>query len=58
MEEPEINPLIAERVDKDVEDPAVRGFIADMLKIERTHLAKRGKQQEYEKAMSRRLKRG
>ena len=57
MEDPEINPLIVEMMEKDVKNPAVRGFIADMLRIERSHLAKRGKQQEYEKAMSRRLKR-
>ena len=56
MEDPEISPLIMEMVNRDVRDPSVRGFIVDMLRIERKYQYKRGKQQEYEKAMSRRLK--
>lgn len=56
MEDPEISPLIMEMVNRDVRDPSVRGFIVDVLKIERNYQYKRGKPQEYEKAMSRRLK--
>ena len=56
MEDPEISPLITEMVNRDVRDPSVRGFIVDVLRIERNYQYKRGKQQEYEKAMSRRLK--
>lgn len=56
MEDPEISPLIMEMVNRDIRDPSVRGFIVDMLKIERNYQYKRGKQQEYEKAMSRRLR--
>ena len=56
MEDPEISPLIVETVNRDVRDPVVRGFIFDMLRIEGSYRAKRGKQQEYEKAMSRRLR--
>ena len=56
MEDPEINPLIIEMVNRDVRDPSVRGFIVDVLRIELKHHNKRGKPQEYEKAMYRRLR--
>ena len=56
MEDPEISPIIKEAVRRYVEKPAVRGVIIDMLKIERTYSSKKRKQQEYEKAISRRLK--
>ncbi len=58
MERLEINRLIKEKLDECERDTDTRGFIEDILKIEKEHLAKRGKTDEYEKALAKYVRMG
>lgn len=47
-----INPLIKEKLYKDVKDQSLRDFIEDILNIENEYQARRGINKEYEKILS------
>ena len=48
----DINPLIRQKLVSDVEDVNLRNFLEDILAIERDYKARKGKMNEYEKALA------
>ena len=51
-----INPLIREKLRESVPEHGICSFIEEILEIERTHKARHGKKDEYDKALARHVR--
>ncbi len=51
-----INPLIHEKLHQSVPKHDIRNFIEEILEIERTHKARHGKKDEYNKALTKHVR--